>query len=94
MCLYPAMNTQMYYHPSVQDNLDHARSVLGYQVKGPIQKGLACGDDGASPSTQTRDQGLQLMDIIAGIGAMLEWSDIVQDVVQQYGLKLKQAEAT
>lgn len=88
VCLYPAMNTQMYHHPSVQENLDHARSVLRYQVKGPIQKGLACGDDGALSVIQSRPAADGL---ITGIGAMFEWSEIVQDVADQYGLKSKEA---
>ncbi len=49
--LFPAMNTQMYLHPLTDKQLVVVKDELGYQVYGPIQKGLACGDIGmlASP---------------------------------------------
>ncbi|GAA6060309.1 hypothetical protein JCM10212_002950 [Sporobolomyces blumeae] len=65
--LYPAMNTHMYSHPLTSRHLDFVRDVLGYAVRGPIPKKLACGD--------------------IGMGAMTEWSKIVQDVVDRYDLR-------
>lgn len=44
------MNTQMYYHPMTAKHLKVVQDELGYQVLGPISKGLACGDDGPSLS--------------------------------------------
>lgn len=55
--LFPAMNTHMYRHPLTASHLDVVKR-LGYDVHGPISKGLACGD--------------------LGIGAMTEWTDIVE----------------
>ena len=55
--LFPAMNTHMYRHPLTAAHLDVVKR-LGYEVHGPISKGLACGDN--------------------GIGAMTEWTDIVE----------------
>ena len=42
----PAMNTQMYFNPIVQDNLDKLRR-FGYEVIAPATGYLACGDVGA-----------------------------------------------
>jgi len=55
--IFPAMNTLMYRHPLTAAHLDVVKR-LGYEVHGPISKGLACGDN--------------------GIGAMTEWTDIVE----------------
>jgi phosphopantothenoylcysteine decarboxylase len=60
------MNTLMYLHPLTSRHLNFVREVLGYQVIGPIEKRLACGD--------------------LGQGAMQEWSEIVDLVVQRYSL--------
>ncbi len=43
--LSPAMNSQMYKHPIVQDNLKHLREI-GYQIITPAVGPLACGDIG------------------------------------------------
>lgn len=53
--LGPAMNTEMWLHPSVQRNLDWLRSTGRYVVVDPLDKRLACGDVGpgglAEPAT-------------------------------------------
>lgn len=67
--IFPAMNTLMYEHPLTSQHLRIIREVIGYNIVGPISKGLACGD--------------------IGIGAMLEWRDIVRIVVDRFDL-LKQ----
>lgn len=64
--LFPAMNTLMYLHPLTAIHLKTVKEVLGYQVLGPIEKNLACGD--------------------LGIGAMVEWLEIVHLVVGRFGL--------
>lgn len=43
--LFPAMNTLMYMHPLTERQLHTVRE-LGYEVHGPIEKRLACGDFG------------------------------------------------
>lgn len=50
----PAMNTNMYHNPIVQDNLDKLRR-FGYEVIAPDCGYLACGDigDGKMPSEET-----------------------------------------
>jgi phosphopantothenoylcysteine decarboxylase len=63
------MNTLMYAHPLTARHLDVVENIIGYQVRGPIEKRLACGDLGA--------------------GAMVEWTDIVGEVVQRFGLEEK-----
>ena len=40
----PAMNDRMYAHAQVQDNLEHLRSRLGYQIAGPVKGALAAGE--------------------------------------------------
>ncbi|POY76063.1 hypothetical protein BMF94_0786 [Rhodotorula taiwanensis] len=65
--LFPAMNTHMYSHPLTAKQLKVVQDELGYHVRGPIGKTLACGD--------------------VGLGAMTEWSDIVQLVVDKYRLQ-------
>ncbi|KAG8907899.1 hypothetical protein FRB99_001759 [Tulasnella sp. 403] len=67
--VFPAMNTMMYNHPLTERHLNVVKGVIGYQVVGPIGKGLACGD--------------------IGVGAMTEWRDIVQIVVERWNLTLK-----
>ncbi|PFH49942.1 hypothetical protein AMATHDRAFT_146399 [Amanita thiersii Skay4041] len=64
--IFPAMNTLMYEHPLTAEQLRVVRDVVGYQIVGPIGKGLACGD--------------------VGLGAMTEWRDIVQLVIDRFGL--------
>lgn len=50
----PAMNTNMFHNPIVQDNLDKLRR-FGYAVIAPDRGYLACGDvgDGKMPSEET-----------------------------------------
>lgn len=52
--LVPAMNTNMYYNPIVQRNIQ-SLSQRGYGFIGPVKGGLACGDTGVGkmvePST-------------------------------------------
>jgi hypothetical protein len=40
------MNTFMYSHPLTPKQLTIVRDEIGYTVVGPINKALACGDDG------------------------------------------------
>ncbi len=40
----PAMNDRMHAHAQVQDNLEHLRSRLGYQIAGPVKGALAAGE--------------------------------------------------
>lgn len=68
--LFPAMNTLMWMHPLTERQVGFAKEVLGYEVVGPIEKRLACGDLGA--------------------GAMTEWMDVVDVVVQRFGLVKKE----
>ena len=42
--LCPAMNDQMWAHPQVQQNVQHVRDVLGYQIVGPATGALAYGE--------------------------------------------------
>lgn len=72
--LFPAMNTLMYLHPLTEKHLAVVRNELGYEVYGPIEKRLACGDLGTCCTD-------------AGIGAMLEWTSIVARLVEQYQLQ-------
>ncbi|TFY83883.1 hypothetical protein EWM64_g128 [Hericium alpestre] len=65
--VFPAMNTLMYEHPLTAQHVRIIRDVIGYNVVGPISKGLACGD--------------------VGVGAMVEWLDIVRIVVERFSLQ-------
>ena len=40
----PAMNSQMFAHAQVQENLDHLKLKLGYTIAGPTQGALAVGE--------------------------------------------------
>lgn len=42
------MNTLMYEHPLTEVHLKTISEVIGYEIIGPIGKGLACGDVGES----------------------------------------------
>lgn len=44
--LCPAMNTLMWENPLTDMHLRTVKEVLGYEVKGPVEKRLACGDTG------------------------------------------------
>jgi len=48
LVLAPAMNTRMWKHPAVQRNLSTVSKDLGSRLKvvGPIEKELACGEEG------------------------------------------------
>lgn len=88
--LFPAMNTHMYSHPLTAKQLKMVQEELGYKVHGPIGKKLACGDIGESlrfflnlRASRRRAKSCK----VAGIGAMTEWSEIVQLVVDEYGLE-------
>lgn len=48
--VFPAMNTHMYSHPFTAKQLRIVQEELGYEVHGPIEKLLACGDLGTSHS--------------------------------------------
>lgn len=43
--LYPAMNTLMWEHPLTEKHVEGVKG-LGYEVRGPVEKVLACGDTG------------------------------------------------
>jgi hypothetical protein len=47
------MNTLMYEHPLTNEHMRVVKEVIGYQVVGPIGKGLACGDVGEYHFVQT-----------------------------------------
>jgi len=53
--IFPAMNTLMYEHPLTAIHLKTIQEVIGYEVIGPIGKGLACGDIGVGAMTEWRD---------------------------------------
>lgn len=44
--LAPAMNTEMWFHPVVQRNLDWITAMDRYSLIPPVEKVLACGDVG------------------------------------------------
>ena len=88
------MNTLMFEHPLTEQHLRVVTEVIGYNVVGPIGKKLACGDVGASlprrplpgPSEQIAPH------TFTGPGAMTEWRDIVQIVVDRFHLLKRPAE--
>jgi phosphopantothenoylcysteine decarboxylase len=43
------MNTFMYEHPLTARHLEVVNNEIGYNVVGPIEKKLACGDVGGVP---------------------------------------------
>jgi len=53
--VFPAMNTLMYEHPLTAVHIKAIREVIGYEVIGPVGKGLACGDVGIGAMTDWRD---------------------------------------
>jgi len=77
------MNTLMYSHPLTGEHLRVVREVIGYHVVGPIGKTLACGDIGEEKPWFTEP----LLNPLEGLGAMTEWKDIVQIVVDRFGLR-------
>ena len=78
------MNTLMYEHPLTAEHIRVIREVVGYQVVGPIGKKLACGDIGGSAQC-IFCSALTNMPAI-GMGAMTEWRDIIQIVVDKFQL--------
>jgi phosphopantothenoylcysteine synthetase/decarboxylase len=44
--LAPAMNTEMWFHPVVQRNLEWVAAMDRYSLIPPVEKVLACGDVG------------------------------------------------
>lgn len=50
----PAMNTEMFYNPVVQDNLETLKK-YGYQIIEPAEGYLACGDVGAGKMPEPED---------------------------------------
>ncbi len=78
------MNTFMYEHPLTNEHVRIVRDVVGYHVVGPIGKTLACGDVGAylyPPGYRALYNTNR-----SGLGAMTEWSDIVEVVVKKFSL--------
>ncbi|CAO1626290.1 unnamed protein product [Parajaminaea phylloscopi] len=53
--VFPAMNTLMYRHPLTAAQLSILSGVLGYEIHGPIEKRLACGDVGAGAMLEWSD---------------------------------------
>ncbi|CDS00412.1 related to Phosphopantothenoylcysteine decarboxylase [Sporisorium scitamineum] len=60
--LFPAMNTLMYMHPLTAMHLKMVRDVLGYEVIGPIEKKLACGDMGRGAMSEW----LEVVGVVVG----------------------------
>ena len=79
------MNTLMYEHPLTAEHIRVVKDILRYEVVGPIGKALACGDIGMFVALV-----LAATDnLLPGMGAMTEWKDIVNLVVEKFQLKLK-----
>ncbi len=53
--LFPAMNTLMWMHPLTSRQIAMVKDVLGYEVHGPIEKKLACGDLGQGAMLEWSD---------------------------------------
>lgn len=80
--VFPAMNTLMYEHPLTSQHVRIIKEVIGYQVVGPVGKSLACGDVGKVNFAKTCTRSY----VRTGLGAMSEWTDIVQIVVDKFNL--------
>lgn len=52
--LYPAMNTLMWEHPLTARHVEGVKG-LGYEVRGPVEKTLACGDTGRGAMCEWTD---------------------------------------
>ncbi|MDR2353097.1 MAG: phosphopantothenoylcysteine decarboxylase [Deltaproteobacteria bacterium] len=50
----PAMNTNMYQHPSIQKNIDYLKSI-GISFVPPKKSKLACGDEGIGALSEIED---------------------------------------
>jgi phosphopantothenoylcysteine decarboxylase len=81
--IFPAMNTLMYEHPLTAEHLRIIKEVIKYNVVDPIGKALACGDICRWFIYSIDEQ------YFPGIGAMSEWYDIAQIVVDKFDLKLR-----
>lgn len=75
----------MFEHPLTEKHLQTVREVLKYNVVGPISKGLACGDVGK----QCHCSVCTFLLLLKGQGAMTEWKDIVNMIVEKFSLKPK-----
>jgi phosphopantothenoylcysteine decarboxylase/phosphopantothenate--cysteine ligase len=53
--LGPAMNTEMWFHPVVQRNLEWLRAIDRFVIVEPIAKRLACGDVGPGALAEPAD---------------------------------------
>jgi len=53
--LAPAMNTEMWFHPVVQRNLEWLRAIDRYIFVEPVEKRLACGDVGVGGLAEVSD---------------------------------------
>lgn len=53
--LAPAMNTEMWFHPVVQRNLEWLRAIDRYTFVDPVDKRLACGDVGVGGLAEVSD---------------------------------------
>jgi phosphopantothenoylcysteine decarboxylase len=80
------MNTLMYEHPLTSEHLRTVREVVRYEVVGPIGKGLACGDVGMCQIFRRICSNTEISSAHTGLGAMTEWRDIVQIVVDKFKL--------
>ena len=78
------MNTFMYGHPLTSEHIRVVQDTLKYTVMGPIGKELACGDVGMYTSLYYI---FCFVKCYAGVGAMLEWSQIVDLVVDHFQLE-------
>lgn len=73
------MNTFMYTHPLTAKQLKIVTEELGYTVVGPQgSKGLACGDVGACALFSRWRFMADSLWGLPGVGAMTEWTEIVQ----------------
>lgn len=80
------MNTLMYEHPLTAQHIRVVREIVKYHVVGPIGKALACGDVGMRSVNALGDPSFTSC---LGLGAMTEWKDIVNIVVEKMQLQLK-----
>ena len=77
--IYPAMNTHMYNHPLTQPQLNTLKTVLNYNIHGPIQKNLACGDTGQCNLDLCTAS--KILKNGKGIGAMVDYKDIIDYLI-------------
>lgn len=82
----------MYDHPLTARHLAIIQDAIGYTVVSPAGKALACGDVGAYCVRMTQ-VGFVLYITRAGMGAMSEWTDIVELVVSRRPLSSDKMES-